>query len=206
MCWFVALGATLTGSTAAAAGTALAASQAAVGAMATLSAASTAASFVGQRKQASAQRKYQRAASLAETARLKQEQAAMRIRQDQEMQAKNAELFAIQQRARSSIARATVAAGEAGVSGSSVDVLLNDYYRQMGNYQYALTREQGFQNVATGLALQDAASRSTQAQIGINRPVNEPSFIEGVTSIAASTMQGANMGINYSRARGLPVS
>jgi hypothetical protein len=131
---------------------------------------------------------------------------AIRIRQDQEMQAKQNELFALQQRAKASMARSTVAAGEAGVTGTSVDLLLDDYYRQMGNYQYALTREQGFQDVATGLALQDAGMRSTQAQIGINRPINQPSIFEGIAGIASSVAQGSAQGVTMARARGAGVT
>ena len=202
MCWFVPLGALATGTTAAAAGTTLAATQAAIGASLTATVGSAAAGIIGQTQQARQQRKYQAAASEAEGVRLQQQLQAMRVKQDQEMQARQSELFAIQQRARASVARATVASGEAGVSGSSVDLLLDDYYRQMGNYQYALTREQGFQDVAYGFQTQSAITGSQQAQIGINRPVNAPSFLEAVTSIGASIPQGMAQGITIAQARG----
>jgi len=202
MCWFAALGALATGTTAAAAGTTLAATQAAIGATITASVGSAAAGIIGQTQQARQQRKYQAAASEAEQIRLQQQLQAQRIKQDQEMQARQSELFAIQQRAKASVARATVAAGEAGVSGSSVDLLLDDYYRQMGNYQYALTREQGFQDVAYGFQTQSAITGSQQAQIGINRPVNAPNFLEAVTSIGASIPQGMAQGITIAQARG----
>ena len=201
MCWMLLapLGTALTGG-AAAAGTTAAAT---IGTTAALQGITAAASFIGQRRQARQQARYQEAASRQEAARLRQEQTAIRIRQDQEMQAKQSELFALQQRARASMARAKVAAGEAGVAGTSVDLLLDDYYRQMGNYQYALTREQGFQDVATGLAAQDAAMRSTQAQIGIRRPINQPSVFEGITGIASSIAQGTAQGAAMAQARGL---
>ena len=204
MCWMALapLGSILTGgavaSTTAMAGT--------IGTTAALQGITAGASFIGQRRQARQQAKYQAVASRQEQARLRQEQTAMRIRQDQEMQAKQNELFALQQRAKASMARSTVAAGEAGVTGTSVDLLLDDYYRQMGNYQYALTREQGFQDVATGLALQDAGMRSTQTQIGINRPVNKPSIFEGIASIASSVAQGSAKGAGMARASGAGVT
>jgi len=158
--------------------------------MVAIQVAATAASIIGQKKQASQQRKFQAAATEAEQVRLQQQLQAMRVKQDQEMQAKQSELFAIQQRAKASVARAKVASGEAAVSGSSVDLLLDDYYRQMGNYQYALTREQGFQDVAYGFQTQSAVLGSKQATIGINKPVYEPSFVEAATAIAASGAQG----------------
>jgi len=170
--------------------------------MVAIQVAATAASIIGQKKQASQQRKFQAAATEAEQVRLQQQLQAQRVKQDQEMQARQSELFAIQQRAKASVARATVAAGEAGVSGSSVDLLLDDYYRQMGNYQYALTREQGFQDVAYGYQTQSAITGSQQTQIGINRPVNSPNFLEAVTSIGASIPQGMAQGYGIAKARG----
>jgi hypothetical protein len=198
MCWMALapLGAALTG------GAATGATAAAIGTTTALSAVSSVAGIIGQTQQARQQRKYQAAASEAEQVRLQQQLQAQRIKQDQEMQARQSELFAIQQRAKASVARATVASGEAGVSGSSVDLLLDDYYRQMGNYQYALTREQGFQDVAYGYQTQSAITGSQQTQIGINRPVNAPNFLEAATSIGASIPQGMGQGITIAKARG----
>jgi hypothetical protein len=199
MCWMALapLGAALTG------GAATGAAAATIGTTAALSGLSTVTGIIGQQRQARQQAKFQRAASIQEQARLKQEQTAIRIRQDQETQAKMQELFALQQRAKASIATARVAAGEAGVQGTSVDLLLDDYYRQMGNYQYAITREQGFQDVATGLALQDARMQSRQTQIGINRPINRPGILESVAAVGSSLMQGYSQGVSIAQARGL---
>ena len=198
MCWMALapLGAALTG------GAATGATAAAIGTTTALSTATSVAGIIGQTQQARQQRKYQAAASEAEGVRLQQQLQAMRVKQDQEMQARQSELFAIQQRAKASVARATVASGEAGVSGSSVDLLLDDYYRQMGNYQYALTREQGFQDVAYGYQTQSAITGSQQTQIGINRPVNAPNFLEAATSIGASIPQGMAQGYTLAQARG----
>ena len=198
MCWMALapLGAALTG------GAATGATAAAIGTTTALSAATSVVGIIGQTQQARQQRKYQAAASEAEGVRLQQQLQAMQVKRDQEMQARQSELFAIQQRARASVARATVASGEAGVSGSSVDLLLDDYYRQMGNYQYALTREQGFQDVAYGFQTQSAITGSQQTQIGINRPVNAPNFLEAVTSIGASIPQGMAQGYGIAKARG----
>ncbi len=140
MCWFAALGALATGTSTAGASAALAATQAAVGASLTATVGSAAAGIIGQTQQARQQRKFQAAATEAEQTRLQQQLQAMRVKQDQEMQARQSELFAIQQRARASVARATVASGEAGVSGSSVDLLLDDSHSPILTYQYALPR------------------------------------------------------------------
>ena len=202
MCWFVPLGAAAMGTSAAAAGTAAATAQALVGASITASVGSSALSFIGQQQQAKQQEKYQRIASRQEAERLQQEQTAIRIKQDQENQARQNELFELKKRTDAAVASATVAAGEAGVAGTSADLLLGDYYRSMGNYETALLREQGFQDVATGLATQDAISRSGQRQTGILRPINRPSVLEGIASVGSSYLQGQATGMQIARTRG----
>lgn len=191
MCWFAALG------TALGAGTTTAA---AVGAAAT-SVAISGLQFIGARQQARTQRQYQEIAAKQEQQRFLQEQSAMLIQQQQRAEAANAEAFELQQRAKASMSRARVAAGEAGVAGISVDALINDYFRQQGNLRYAQTKEQGYREIATGLALQDAAMRSQQNLIGIRRPVSQPSLLEGVTSIASAGMQGAVQGMQMQAAK-----
>jgi len=159
-----------------------------------IAAASATASFIGQRQQARTQRQYQDIAAEREQERFRQEQSAMLTRAGMEMEAREAEAFKAEQMAKASIARARVSAGEAGVAGQGVDLMIGDYYRQLGDYRDALTKERGYQDIATGLALSDIGMRSQQNLIGIRRPVNEPSLLEGVASIASAGMQGAALG------------
>jgi hypothetical protein len=164
--------------------------------------ASATASFIGQRQQARAQRQYQEIAAKQEQQRFLQEQSAMLTRTGMEMEAREAEAFKAEQMAKASIARARVAAGEAGVAGQGIDVMIGDYYRQLGDYRTALTKERGYQDIATGLALSDIGMRSQQNLIGIRRPVNEPSLLEGVASIASAGMQGAAQAAQMQAASG----
>jgi len=191
MCWFATLGTALGASTATAT---------AVGAAAT-SGIISGLQFIGARQQARATKQYQEIAAKQEQQRFLQEQSAMLIQQQQRAEAANAEAFELQQRAKASMSRARVAAGEAGVAGISVDALINDYFRQQGNLRYAQTKEQGYREIATGLALQDAAMRSQQNLIGIRRPVSQPSLLEGVTSIASAGMQGYSQGMQMAAAQ-----
>ncbi len=150
--------------------------------------------FAGQRQQARQQQRYQAQAAEAERQRFIQEQSALRMRQAQEQEAMNKELGDIAIKSREALSRAGVSAGEAGVSGASVDALLDDYTRQEADYRVALTRQQELQNVNTGLALTDAGYRTRMNQIGINRPINRPSFLTAGLSAAQSAAQSAVSG------------
>ena len=170
--------------------------------MAVVAVASGAAQYQGARQQAKAQGRYQASASAAERARFLQEQTSLRMRQGQQQEATNRELGDIAMKSREAISRARTSAGEAGVAGSSVDALMDDYMRQEGNYRTALTRQQEFQNINTGLALSDAGYRTQNNQIGINRPINKPSFLTAALSTAGSAMSGYRTGLEIQNMRG----
>lgn len=159
------------------------------------------AQFAGQRQQARQQRRYQAQAAEAERQRFIQEQSAMRMRQAQEQEAMNRELGDIALKSREALSRAGVSAGEAGVSGASVEALLDDYTRQEADYRVALTRQQELQNVNTGLALTDAGYRTMQNQIGINRPINYPSFLTAALGAVGSGMSGYADGLRIKQMR-----
>lgn len=164
-----------------------------------LGAGSAGASFLGQRQQAKQQMAYQRQASIAEQKRAPQEQMSIRMRQGQEQEATAREVNEITNKAREASATALVSAGESGVSGLSVDALLNDYSRQEAAYRMGITRQQEMKDVQTGLALTDAGFRTVNNQIGINRPVSKPSFLEGALSIGSSGLSGYRSGLDLKR-------
>ena len=163
--------------------------------MAVVGVASAGAQYAGQRQQAKQQRRYQAQAAEAERQRFIQEQSAMRMRQAQEQEAMNKELGVIALKSREALSRAGVSAGEAGVSGASVDALLDDYTRQEADYRVALTRQQELQNINTGLALTDAGYRTQMNQIGINKPINKPSFLTAGLGAVQGGMSGYRTGM-----------
>jgi len=167
-----------------------------------ISTVSAGASFVGQRRQASKQKGYQAQASAAERQRFLQEQSAMRMRQAQENEASNREMADISLKSREAVSRARTSAGESGVAGASIDALLDDYTRQEADYRVATMRQQELRDVNTGLALTDAGYRTQNNLIGINRPINKPSFIEGVLSTASAGMAGYRSGLEIEKMRG----
>lgn len=170
--------------------------------MAVVGVASAGAQYAGQRQQARQQRRYQAQAAEAERQRFIQEQSAMRMRQAQEQEAMNAELGDIALKSREALSRAGVSAGEAGVSGASVDALLDDYTRQEADYRVALTRQQELQNINTGLALTDAGYRTQMNQIGINKPINYPSFLTAGLSAVQGGMSGYRTGMQIKQSMG----
>ena len=181
-----------------------AANAAALGLMATttaIGAVSGIAQYAGQRKMAKDQGRYQAAASAAERARFMQEQTSIRMGQGQQQEATNRELGDIAIKSREAISRARTSAGEAGVAGASVDALMDDYMRQEGNYRTALTRQQEFQNINTGLGLSDAGFRTQNNLIGINRPINRPSFLTAALNTANLGFSGARTGLEINRMR-----
>ena len=171
-------------------------------AMMAIGAASSVAGYQGQRQQARQQRRYQAQAADAERQRFLQEQTSIRMRQAQEQEATNRELGDIALKSREAISRASTSAGEAGVAGLSVNALMDDYMRQEADYRTATLRQQEFQNINTGLALSDAGYRSQQNLIGINRPVNKPSFLTAALDAASSAAGGYRTGMEIERMRG----
>jgi len=164
-----------------------------------LGATAAGASFVGQRQQAKAQSAYQRQASIAEQQRALQEQRSIRMRQGQEQEATNREINEMSKKAREAVSTAQVSAGESGVSGLSVDAVVNNYKQQEAAYRLALTGQQEMRDVQTGLALTDAGFRTVNRQIGINQPVRKPSFLEGGLGGASSGLSGFASGYGLGR-------
>jgi hypothetical protein len=152
-------------------------------------------SFAGQRQQAKAQQQYQAQAAQAERQRFQQEQTSMRMRQAQEQEAVGRELEQVSRKSQAALARARVSAGEAGVAGASVQALMDDYMRQEAGYRSALLRQQELGGIATGMGLEQAGFATQQRQIGINQPIDRPSFLEGALSTVRGGLEGYRTGL-----------
>ena len=104
-------------------------------------------------------------------------------------------------KAREAVSTAQVSAGESGVSGLSVDALLQDYENQSLAYNMGLTRQQEMRDVQTGLALTDAGFRTVNNQIGINRPINQPSAVAAVLEAGSQAASGYRTGLDIKNSR-----
>ena len=151
--------------------------------------------YQAQKRQAEMQKRYQEQAAAAERQRAQQEQSSMRMRQAQEQEAVGRELEQVSRKSQAALARARVAAGEAGVAGASVQALMGDYMRQEAGYRAALLRQQELGAVGTGLGLEQVGLASQQRLIGIRQPIAQPTRprglgIQDVLSVASGGLQG----------------
>lgn len=151
-------------------------------------------SFIGQRQAAEAQEKAQRNATIAEQQRYLQEVSAQRIAQRQEEIAAAQRINESAKKAREARATARVSAGESGVSGISVDSVINDLTRQQAEYDFSIQQQLDMSQTNRALGLQDAAMRSKNNLLTINRPIAQPSLL-------GSAFEGAMTGLSvYSTA------
>jgi len=163
---------------------------------AALAVASGTAQYIGQRRMARQQARYQAQAAAAERQRFMQEQTSLRMRQAQEQEAVGRELEQVSKKSQEALARARVSAGEAGVAGASVQALMDDYTRQEGAYRSALLRQQELGQVATGMGLEQAGFATTQRQIGINQPINRPSALTAGLGALSAGLSGYATGLD----------
>ena len=165
--------------------------------------------YQAQLQQAEMQRRYQEQAAAAERQRAQQEQSSMRMQQAQQQEAVGRELEQVSRKSQAALARARVAAGEAGVAGASVDALMGDYMRQEAGYRAALLRQQELGAIGTGLGLEQAGLASQQRLIGIRQPIGQPAKprglgIQDVLSVASGGLQGYMTGRSLSGSTGTP--
>jgi len=153
-------------------------------------------SYAGQRQQAKQQEAYQRQAQAAERQRFQQEQTSMRMRQAQEQEAVGRELEQVSRKSQAALARARVAAGEAGVAGASVQALMDDYMRQEAGYRASILRQQELGALSTGLGLEQAGFATQQRMIGLSQPIDRPSGLGAVLGGIQSGLSGYRTGLD----------
>jgi len=151
--------------------------------------ATTVSSIRAQQQAASAQAKVQKRASVAERERLLQQMSAERIQQAFDSEERSKEMQKASKKAREARATAVVSAGEAGVSGLSVQALLDDYSRQEGAYRYGLQRQGEQQDIGRELRLKDDQMQSYNNLLSINKPIAQPDYL-------GSALDGAKTGMS----------
>jgi hypothetical protein len=167
-----------------------------VGASTLIGAGSSIAGYAGQRQQAKQQAAYQAQSAAAERQRALQEQSSIRMRQAQEQEATARELEQVSRKSQEALARARVSAGESGVSGVSVQALMDDYTRQEAGYRAATLRQQELTGVGTQLGLEQAGLASQQRLIGINQPISKPSFLTAGLEAVSGGLSGYRTGLD----------
>jgi hypothetical protein len=176
--------------------------------------ASQATSFIGQTQAANNQANYQSQLASLESRRQQQEQEQLLLKNQQEQQSlftqqaqqneqAARELNKVAMEARAASSRATVAAGEAGVSGLSVDALLGDITRQELGYFEASTRQgqmrdqyyaETTKNMQKALEMNlDYSRMGSQMNLAqINRPIAKPSWAAFGINLGTQTLGAAD--------------
>ena len=159
-------------------------------------------SYAGQRQQAKAQAAYQ-AQSIAAAQRKAGFQRTSQILESQQKKLALAqESEKITKKARETLASATVSAGEAGVSGLSVQALMDDYVRQQAGLQAAVTTQEKLYGLQTGMSLQQIGLASQQEILGLSQPINRPSLLLSGLQAVSGGLSGYAAGQDISSRMG----
>jgi hypothetical protein len=133
--------------------------------------------YAGQRQQAKQQAAFQ-AQSIAAAQRKAGFQRTSEILEAQQKRLALAqETGKITKASKEKLASATVSAGEAGVSGLSVQALMDDYIRQQAGQQVALTTQEKLYGLQTSMGLQQLGLASQQEILGLSQSINRPSLL-----------------------------
>ena len=159
-----------------------------------LGAAQAGMSIQGQKQQAKAQEKMQKNASAAEQQRHLQQMSASRIRERQEMTSAAQAIQASTKKAREARATGRVSAAEAGVSGLSVDALMNDMTRKEAEYSFSIQQQQQFNQTNRNLGFQDGAMQSRMNLLSINKPIAQTNYLGAILDGAQTGMSAYSFG------------
>lgn len=151
----------------------------------------TAMSMGQQERNRQGQLKAQKIATDRENERRLAQQSAERINEGVEAEMRAAEIEAASTKVREARSTARTAAGESGVAGTSVDILLDSYTKQGAALKLGLKRQGRISGLATNLRIKDQGIQSTQNLIRINQPV--PSVdVGGAISAGLATYSSVN--------------
>ena len=169
--------------------------------------ASAGAGYAGQRQQAKAQAAYQAQSIAAAQRKAGFQRTSQILESEQKRLALAQETGKITKAAQEKLASATVSAGEAGVSGLSVQALMDDYVRQQAGLQAAVTTQEKLYGLQTGMSLQQIGLASQQEILGLSQPISKPSLLTtglqaisgGLSGYAAGSGIASRMGSNRPR-------
>jgi len=150
--------------------------------------ASTTMSLMAQRQQAQAQAQAQKDAAKRENARYLREASAQRLKEAQEDLVLANEIQESDKKARAARATAKVSAGESGVTGLSVDALMDDYTRQEADYRFSLTEQNRLQGINNQIQLDEMGYRNQNNLIKINQPIKKPDYLGSMVNLAGSSL------------------
>jgi hypothetical protein len=144
--------------------------------------------YVGARQQARQQAELQRQSIAFAQRKAAMQVTATQLERQQQVEAVAQEKGKAAARGEAARSRAGVAALEAGVSGLSVQALMDDYIRQQAGQVAALTSQDKLYAMRHGLNLQQLAMASEQEIRGLSRPINKPSVLGLALNVGSSAL------------------
>jgi hypothetical protein len=144
--------------------------------------------FAGARRQAKQQAAYQAQASAAALQKRAQQVSTAQIEAAQQKEAVAEEKGLVRGQTEAALSTARVSAGESGVSGVSVQHLMNDLRRQQAARLSGLTKQEERMELRRGLGLRQIELASQQELIGIEQPIQKPSGL-------GAALQGIQAGV-----------
>lgn len=119
----------------------------------------------------------------------KQQAGAVRLRESEEAEAATLEKFENRKQAAQARATARVSSGEAGVSGVSVDQLIQDFHRQELNFETGTNRNLELANSQSEQDLKGLRSGAIDRVIGTRRaPTQRPSYLAAGLDVANQSL------------------
>jgi hypothetical protein len=170
----------------------------------TASVGSSIAGYAGQRQQAKAQAAYQAQSIAAAQKKAGFQRTSEILEAQQKRLALAQETGKITKAAREKLASATVSAGEAGVSGLSVQALMDDYVRQQAGLQAAVTTQEKLYGLQTGMNLQQLGLASQQEILGLSQPIERPSLLTAGLGAISGGLSGYATGSDIASRMGTP--
>lgn len=158
-----------------------------------ISAVSAVATYATQDQQARSQARFQTANSMAEADRSKTEMLQIRQKQAVDTEARSLELAKVSKEAKKQRSTAVTTAGEANVSGNSVDALINDYAAQEAAIYSQTRRQAELDNLFTEQQLAASRAGSVANQARINAPINRPSALAAALSIGSGYLDSSQI-------------
>jgi hypothetical protein len=158
--------------------------------------------FQAAKQQAEMQRRYQAQSIAAAQRKAGFQRTAAVLERQQQQETIRQEKGRVAKAGEAITSKAVVAAGEAGVSGLSVQALMDDYIRQQAGQVAALTSQDKLYALRHGLNLEQLGLASQQEIMGLSRPIldpikDEPSVLGMGLDILQGGMKGYSMGRSF---------
>lgn len=154
--------------------------------------AQTAASFIGQSNMAKAQARFQEKQGAAANEAYRANLEALGLMRQQDISAASDQQQEVQREALQARSRAATAAGEAGVSGNSIDMLLREFQARELNFNSNIAENVKRRSDQTDREMLSARA-GAQSQVNMARsPIEKPSFLDAGLRIAGSAFGAYN--------------